>query len=604
MAESGGAGFSSERSQSSMVNKNSTLRCTFSAPSHSATLLQGLSLLRAQGQLLDVVLSINEERFQVHKAVLASCSDYFRAMFTGGMREASQDTIELKGLSARGLKHIIDFAYSAEVTLDLDCIQDVLGAAVFLQMVPVVELCEEFLKSAMSVETCLNIGQMATAFSLSSLKESVDGFTFRHFLQIAEEDDFLHIPVERLVFFLQSNKLRNCSEIDLFRAAIRWLRHDEARRAQAGSVLCHVRFPLMRSPELVDSVQTEDIMVEDVQCRQFLLEAFNYQILPFRQHDMQSPRTAIRSDVVSLVAFGGTPYTDNDRVVSSKVHYLPDGTARHFRELAEMESACSHACVAVLDNFVYVVGGQHLQYRSGEGAVDASFRYDPHLSQWLRIQPMQESRIQFQLSVLQGKLYATGGRNRSGSLSSVEYYCPKTNEWTYVDPLKRRIWGHAGATCEDRLYISGGYGVSVEDKKTTHCYDPSTDQWEFRCPMNEPRVLHAMVTARGRLYALGGRMDHVDRCFDVLAVEYYVPDADQWTTVSPMRAGQSEAGCCLLDGKIYVVGGYNWHLNNVTSIVQVYNADTDEWERDLHFPESFAGIACVPVILPQSATQR
>lgn len=61
-----------------MANKNSTLRCTFSAPTHSTTLLQGLSALREQGQLLDVVLAINEERFQVHKAVLASCSDYFR----------------------------------------------------------------------------------------------------------------------------------------------------------------------------------------------------------------------------------------------------------------------------------------------------------------------------------------------------------------------------------------------------------------------------------------------------------------------------------------------------------------------------------------------
>ncbi|KAK1806024.1 hypothetical protein P4O66_013066 [Electrophorus voltai] len=585
-------------------NKNGSLRCTFSAPSHSNTLLRGLSALRDQGQLLDVVLAVNEERFQVHKAVLASCSDYFRAMFTGGMKESNQDIIELKGLSARGLKHIIDFAYSSEVTLDLDCIQDVLGAAVFLQMVPVVELCEEFLKSAMSVETCLNIGQMATTFSLSSLKESVDAFTFRHFLQIAEEEDFLHIPMERLVFFLQSNKLHSCSEIDLFHAAIRWLQHDEVRRSSASQVLQHVRFPLMRSSELVDSVQTVDVMVEDVLCRQYLLEAFNYQILPFRQHEMQSPRTAIRSDVVSLVAFGGTPYTDNDRTVSSRVFCLPDSATRQFRELAEMEAACSHACVAALDNFVYVVGGQQLQYRSGEGAVDTGFRYDPHLNQWLRIQPMQESRIQFQLNVLYGRLYATGGRNRSGSLSSVECYCPKMNEWTYVDPLKRRIWGHAGATCGDKLYISGGYGVSVEDKKTVHCYDPTMDQWDFKCPMAEPRVLHAMVSVGGRMYALGGRMDHVDRCFDVLAVEYYVPETDQWTTVSPLRAGQSEAGCCVLDRKIYVIGGYSWHLNNVTSIVQVYNTETDEWERDLHFPESFAGIACAPIILPQSVTQR
>ncbi|KAM5232500.1 kelch-like protein 26 isoform 1-T1 [Hipposideros larvatus] len=587
-----------------MADKNGALKCTFSAPSHSTSLLQGLAALRSQGQLLDIVLTVNRETFHAHKVVLAACSDYFRAMFTGGMREASQDVIELKGVSARGLRHIIDFAYSAEVTLDLDCVQDVLGAAVFLQMLPVVELCEEFLKAAMSVETCLHIGHMATTFSLASLKESVDAFTFQHFLQIAAEEDFLQLPLERLVFFLQSNRLQSCAEIDLFRAAVRWLQHDPARRLRASHVLCHIRFPLMRSSELVDSVQTLDLMVEDVLCRQYLLEAFNYQVLPFRQHEMQSPRTVVRCDVPSLVAFGGTPYTDSDRAVSSKVYQLPEPGARHFRELTEMEVGCSHTCVAVLDNFVYVAGGQHLQYRSGEGAVDACYRYDPHLNRWLRLQAMQESRIQFQLNVLCGMVYATGGRNRAGSLASVERYCPRRNEWGYACSLKRRTWGHAGASAGGRLYISGGYGISVEDKKALHCYDPAADQWEFKAPMSEPRVLHAMVGAGGRIYALGGRMDHVDRCFDVLAVEYYVPETDQWTSVSPMRAGQSEAGCCLLDRKIYVVGGYNWRLNNVTGIVQVYNTETDEWERDLHFPESFAGIACAPVLLPRAGTRR
>ena len=99
-------------------------------------------------------------------------------------------------------------------------------------------------------------------------------------------------------------------------------------------------------------------------------------------------------------------------------------------------------------------------------------------------------------------------------------------------------------------------------------------------------------------------MDHVDHCFDVLAVEYYVPDTDQWTSVAPMRTGQSEAGCCLLERKIYIVGGYNWRLNNVTGNVHEYNTETDEWERDLHFPESFAGIACAAVLLPRAGHGR
>lgn len=521
-------------------------------------------------------------------------------MFTGGMREARQDVIALQGVSARGLRHVLDFAYSAEVTLGLDCVEDVLGAAVFLQTPPVVALCEDFLKAALSVDTCLHIGHMAATFSLASLKESVDAFAFRHFLQVAAHDDFLQLPLERLVFYLRSDRLQSCAEIDLFRAAVRWLQHDPARRPRASQVLCHVRFPLMRAAELVDSVQTLDLMLEDERCRRLLLEAFSYQVLPFRQHALQSPRTAVRAEAPALVAFGGTPYTDSDRAVSRKVFQLPAPGARHFRELTDLEVGCSHACVAVLDNFVYVAGGQQLQYRSGEGAVDACYRYDPQLNRWLRLPPMQESRIQFQLTALGGRVYATGGRNRAGSLASVECYCPGRNQWAYACSLRRRTWGHAGAAAGGLLYVSGGYGVSVEDKKALLCYDPAADRWDARAPMSEPRVLHAMVGAGGRLYALGGRMDHVDRCFDVLAAEYYAPDADQWTSVSPMRAGQSEAGCCLLGAKIYLVGGYNWRLNNVTGLVQVYNTETDEWERDLHFPESYAGIACAPVLLPRA----
>ena len=62
----------------SMADKNGALKCTFSAPGHSTSLLQGLAMLRAQGQLLDIMLTVNRETFHAHKVVLAACSDYFR----------------------------------------------------------------------------------------------------------------------------------------------------------------------------------------------------------------------------------------------------------------------------------------------------------------------------------------------------------------------------------------------------------------------------------------------------------------------------------------------------------------------------------------------
>ena len=38
--------------------------------------------------------------------ILVSCSDYFRSMFTSGMKECSQREIELKGVTAKGLEKV------------------------------------------------------------------------------------------------------------------------------------------------------------------------------------------------------------------------------------------------------------------------------------------------------------------------------------------------------------------------------------------------------------------------------------------------------------------------------------------------------------------
>ena len=44
--------------------------------------------------------------------MLASVSDYFMAMLTGSMIESRQDHVELKGVTASGMKALLDFAYT------------------------------------------------------------------------------------------------------------------------------------------------------------------------------------------------------------------------------------------------------------------------------------------------------------------------------------------------------------------------------------------------------------------------------------------------------------------------------------------------------------
>ena len=47
-------------------------------------------------------------------------------------------------------------------------------------------------------------------------------------------------------------------------------------------------------------------------------------------------------------------------------------------------------------------------------------------------------------SAIEGKLYAVGGRNAAGELSTVECYNPQRNEWCFVEKMQEPHYGHAG----------------------------------------------------------------------------------------------------------------------------------------------------------------
>ncbi|KAI4554836.1 hypothetical protein MJG53_020135 [Ovis ammon polii x Ovis aries] len=121
----------------------------FTSNTHSSVVLQGFDQLRLEGLLCDVTLmpGDTDDAFPVHRVMMASASDYFKAMFTGGMKEQDLMCIKLHGVSKVGLRKIIDFIYTAKLSLNMDNLQDTLEAASFLQILPVLDFCKVFLIS-------------------------------------------------------------------------------------------------------------------------------------------------------------------------------------------------------------------------------------------------------------------------------------------------------------------------------------------------------------------------------------------------------------------------------------------------------------------------
>ena len=61
-------------------------------------MLLNLYSLKEHEMLCDLMLVADNETFNVHRAVMAASSDYFKAMLTLDMKEKGQRIVNLKGM--------------------------------------------------------------------------------------------------------------------------------------------------------------------------------------------------------------------------------------------------------------------------------------------------------------------------------------------------------------------------------------------------------------------------------------------------------------------------------------------------------------------------
>ncbi|XP_026571676.1 zinc finger and BTB domain-containing protein 17 isoform X1 [Pseudonaja textilis] len=105
-------------------------------PQHSHQVLEQLNQQRQLGLLCDCTFVVDGIDFKAHKAVLAACSEYFRMLFVD-----QKDVVHLDISNAAGLEQVLEFMYTAKLTLSPENVEDVMAVGSFLQMQEVVHAC-------------------------------------------------------------------------------------------------------------------------------------------------------------------------------------------------------------------------------------------------------------------------------------------------------------------------------------------------------------------------------------------------------------------------------------------------------------------------------
>ncbi|XP_063769091.1 kelch-like protein 22 isoform X1 [Pseudophryne corroboree] len=571
---------------------------TYRSTGHSQALLSGLVGLRDGGILFDVVLKLEGKSVEAHRILLAASCDYFRGMFAGGLREMDQREVQIHGITYNAMCKILDFIYTSELELGVHNVQETLAAACQLQIAEVINYCCDFLISWVDEENVVEVYKLAELFHLSHLSEQLDSFVLKNFITFSRTQIYRQLPLEKVYSLLSSNQLEVGSENEVYEGALLYhytseqVETDQVSLSESPKLLETVRFPLME----LSVLQRLHDKLGPCPLKVTVSNALEYHKNEIMQPVLQGPHTQLRSEFNCVVGFGGmysAPYT----VLSDQAKYLNPLTGEWRPLTAPQAPRMSNQGIAVLNNFVYLIGGDNNV--RGYRAEARCWRYDPRHNRWFQIQSMQQPRADLSVCVLGEFLYAVAGRDYHDELKEVERYDPYTNSWEYVAPLQKQVHAHAGSALDGKMYISCGRRGNTYLKETS-CYDPGKDEWTHVALGPVRRAWHGMVALLEKLYVIGGSNDDEGFRQDILEVACYSPKTDQWSLMSPVPAGHGEPGLAVLDSKMYVLGGRSHNQGERMDYVHIYNAEKDLWEEGPQLEDDISGMAACVLTLPRS----
>ncbi|XP_059365502.1 kelch-like protein 31 [Carassius carassius] len=573
-------------------------------PLHGSALLEELSRMRQERFLTDMEIACKTKAFDVHKLVISSVSQYLREVLA---KDPGLKRLELPTLSPLGLANVITFAYLGRVHMSLYTIGCTVSAASTLQIPHLLQMCMDFLMAELNAHTCVYVWNIGAAYGLMPVQEAARRYILENFAQFADTTQFNQLTLEQITSFLQDDNLALPSEVTTFQIAMKWLDFDPRRQEHAAELLSHVRFETIPANELVSEIQPVARMMLDPRCHRLLVDAMNYHLLPYQQNTLQSRHTKVRGSQNALLTIGGRPSL-TERALSREVLWRdPREGAATWRHLTQLPAKSFNQCVAVMDGFLYVAGGedQNDARNQAKHAVGTLSRYDPRFNTWLHLTSMRQRRTHFSLVATGGRLYAIGGRNTDGLLATTESYQPSTNTWQLRTPMDMPRCCHASAVLPSGdILVTGGY-VNCAYSRSVICYSIDNDTWSEQGELETPRGWHCSATVGDKVYVVGGsQLGPGGVRIDVMTMEVFNPESKEWTRAATLPLGVSTAGMSPLGDHLYLLGGWNEAEKRYKSAVQRYDPGTDSWSTVEDLPEPIVGVSCCALPLPPRHTSR
>ena len=139
---------------------------------------------------------------------------------------------------------------------------------------------------------------------------------------------------------------------------------------------------------------------------------------------------------------------------------------------------------------------------------------------------------------------------------------PALGTWAKKAPMRFARSELQAAAVDGKIYVVGGGRTDMRDGKPfenqangdTDEYDPKADSWRVRTPMPEGGTHNSIAVLDGKIYIAGGFAGR-QHTLPTASVYSYDPAADTWRKLASLSGPRAAISLAAVDGKVHAIGG-------------------------------------------------
>ncbi|XP_077294182.1 kelch-like protein 7 [Arctopsyche grandis] len=501
-----------------------------------------------QNKKCDIGFTVRDRSFPAHLICLMACSKFF------GTIEVRVEEI-FSDFDFEVIEAILKYCYTGEISIDENHFEKLMELANRLE----VKIPKQFKTADLS--NCLEVLKSTADSEL--IKMAMD-LTLENFETLHNTQDFLYLPVSNVIKILKSDDLVVASEERVFNGVKLWVNHDyENRKTELAQLMRSVRLSLLSMEFLAD-----DVMTFCLSCAECMTSV--RQEIIYKNNRSFIQRETLRRKKGKIALVGGWNISTANTIDTFDV------LNKSWTLSKDIGINKTHFASVVMGDWMVIIGGLN----SLKQSVTSVEYIDLKNGQKHPLKPLNEVRWLFPAVTLRcdssTDIYAIGGSDND-ILYSVERWNSKTGDWQIIAPLLLAVYHHSASVVNDKIYVTGGLtrqNAKQMSSNKVQMYSVETNSWTYRAQMIQGREDHSSVEFKGLLFVAGGYIRQTSIYLD--SVEHYDPIANLWTAFTRLPKPAFGISLCCYKHKLLSIGGYDG--KNDLSDVWEYDKTCTTWK--------------------------